>query len=132
MTGHGAKFGRKKEEAIADLLVHRNTEEAARAVGIAPKTLLRWLQVPEFQAAFRAAKWAVYSQAIGRLHQMSTAAVSTLGKVMVDPSTPAAVKVRSADSILNHATKAIETENLEARLTELERANDSAKGGRSR
>jgi hypothetical protein len=100
-------------------------------VGIAPKTLLRWLQVPEFQAAFRAAKWAVYSQAIGRLHQMSTAAVSTLGKVMVDPSTPAAVKVRSADSILNHTTKAIETENLEARLTELERANDSAKNRRS-
>jgi transposase-like protein len=45
MAGHGAKFGRKKEEAIAALLVHRNTEEAARAVGIAPKTLLRWLQV---------------------------------------------------------------------------------------
>jgi len=69
MTGHGAKFGRKKEEAIGALLLHRNTEEAARAVGIAPKTLLRWLQIPEFQAAFRAAKWAVYSQAIGRLHQ---------------------------------------------------------------
>jgi hypothetical protein len=37
-------------------------------VGIAPKTLLRWLQIPEFQAAFRAAKWATFSQSIGRLH----------------------------------------------------------------
>jgi hypothetical protein len=89
------------------------------------------MKLARFHAAFRAAKWAVYSQAIGRLHQMSAAAVSTLGKVMVDPSTPAAVKVRSADSILNHTTKAIETENLEARLTELERANDSAKNRRS-
>jgi hypothetical protein len=132
MTGHGAKFGRKKEEAIAALLLHRNTEEAARAVGIAPKTLLRWLQIPEFQAAFRAAKWAVYSQAIGRLHQMSGPAVSTLGKVMVDPSTPAAVKVRAADSILNHTIKAIETENLEARLTELERAAEVAKSDQHR
>lgn len=51
---------------------------------------------------------------------------------MVDPSTPAAVKVRAADSILNHTIKAIETENLEARLAELERVNDSAKGRRSR
>jgi uncharacterized protein YbjT (DUF2867 family) len=127
MTGHGAKFGRKKEEAIAALLVHRNTEEAARAAGIAQKTLLRWLQIPEFQAAFRAAKWAAYSQTIGRLHQMSAAAVSTLGKVMVDPSTPPAVKVRAADSILNHTGKAIETENLEARLSELERAEASRK-----
>jgi len=41
MTGYGTKFGRKKEEAIAALLSHRNLEEAARAVGIAPNTLLR-------------------------------------------------------------------------------------------
>ena len=130
MTGHGAKFGRKKEEAIAALLVHRNTEEAARAVGIAPKTLLRWLQIPEFQAAFRAAKWAAYSQTIGRLHQMSSAAVSTLGKVMVDPATPPAVKVRAADSILDHTAKAIETEDLRARVANLEMiaASERAKG----
>ena len=121
MTGHGAKFGRKKEEAIAALLVHRNTEEAARAVGIAPKTLLRWQQIPEFQAAFRAAKFAAYSQTIGRLHQTSDAAVSTLGKVMVDANTPASTKVRAADSILNHTIKAIENEEIEARVSELER-----------
>ena len=42
MTGHGAKFGRKKEEAIAALLTHRNVEEAARAVGISTPTLIRW------------------------------------------------------------------------------------------
>jgi transposase-like protein len=74
MKGHGAKFGRKKEEAIIALLTQRNTEEAARAIGIGSATLLRWLQIPEFQAAFRAAKWAAYSQSIARLHQMSSAA----------------------------------------------------------
>ena len=127
MTGHGAKFGRKKEEAIAALLVHRNTEDAAKAVGIAPKTLLRWLQIPEFQAAFRAAKWATYSQTIGRLHQMSSTAVSVLGKTMADPATPPATRVRAADSILNHTIRAIETENLEARLSELERATEASR-----
>ena len=30
MKGHGTKFGRKKEEAIAALLTQRNIEEAAR------------------------------------------------------------------------------------------------------
>jgi uncharacterized protein YbjT (DUF2867 family) len=127
MKGHGSKFGRKKEEAIVALLSHRNTEEAARAVGIGPATLLRWLQIPEFQAAFREAKWAAYSQTIGRLHQMSSAAVSVLGKVMVDPVTPPATKVRAADRILNHTIKAIETENLEARLSELERATEASR-----
>jgi hypothetical protein len=34
MTGHGAKFGRKQEEAIAALLVQKNIDEAARAAGV--------------------------------------------------------------------------------------------------
>ena len=46
MTGHGAKFGRKQEEAIAALLSHRSIEDAAQAINVAPRTLLRWLQVP--------------------------------------------------------------------------------------
>jgi len=48
MTGHGSKFGRKQEEAIAALLSQRNLEDAARVAGIAPKTLVRWLKAPEF------------------------------------------------------------------------------------
>src|SRR4051794_27976236 len=61
---------------------------------------------PEFDAAYREANRAA-SQAIARMHQMSSAAVSTLGKVMVEPATPAATKVRAADCIINHITKAI-------------------------
>ena len=49
-------------------------------------------------------------------------AVTTLGKAMVDPSTPPATKVRAADSILDHTAKAIELEDLEARLADLERS----------
>jgi len=51
MTGHGAKFGRKKEDAIVALLTHRTVEEAARAIKVATKTLLRWQKEPEFDAA---------------------------------------------------------------------------------
>ena len=53
MTGHGAKFGRKKEEAIIALLSHRTIEEAARAVDLSTKTLLRWQKEPAFQSAYR-------------------------------------------------------------------------------
>src|SRR5229473_1877242 len=34
MAGHGSKFGRKKEAAIAALLSQRNHEEAAQAAGV--------------------------------------------------------------------------------------------------
>jgi len=56
----------------------------------------------------------------------STAAVSTLLKVMVDPSTPASTKVRAADSVLSHSAKAIEIEDIEARVSELERAAEAS------
>src|SRR5947209_7615862 len=80
--------------------------------------------------AYREAKRAAFSQAIARLHQMTSAAVSTLGKVMVDANTPASTKVRAADSILNHTIKAIENEEIEARVTELERAAEASKAPR--
>ncbi|HEX4231262.1 MAG TPA: hypothetical protein VHZ07_21495 [Bryobacteraceae bacterium] len=88
MTGHGAKFGRKKEEAIAALLTQRNVEGAARAAGIATQTLVRWMRVPEFQTAYRQARREAFGQSIARLQQASSAALSTLLKVMIDQGSP--------------------------------------------
>jgi hypothetical protein len=127
MTGHGAKFERKMEETIAALLTQRNLDEAARSVGIAPKTLLRWLQQPEFQTAYREARRAAFGQAVARLQQGTSAAATTLLKTMIDPSTPASVKVRAAEAIFNHAAKAIEIEDIEARVSELERGAELAR-----
>jgi hypothetical protein len=62
MIGHGAKFGRKKEQAIAALLTETNAKEAARAIGIGSATLLRWLKEPEFDAAYREARRAAFGQ----------------------------------------------------------------------
>jgi transposase-like protein len=129
MTGHGAKFGRKKEDAILALLSNRSIEEAARAVGVAEKTLRRWMREPDFDAAYRPAKRVTFGQGIARLHFLSSAAVSTLGKVMLDPTTPPPTKVRAADSILNHTIKAIEEEDIEARVAVLEQTAEEKKPG---
>ena len=120
MAGHGEKFGRKKEEAIAALLSQRSLEEAARAAGIGTRTLLRWMQVPEFSAAYRKARRDAVSQSTARLQQATGAAASTLLKVMIDPNTPASTKVRAAECVLNHSAKAIE--DIEVRVAELERS----------
>jgi len=130
MTGHGAKFGRKKEDAIVALLTTRTVEEAARAVSVSTKTLLRWMKELEFDTAYRAAKRAAFGQSIARLHQLTSAAVTTLGKVMLEPGTPPATRVRAADSILNHTTKAIEIEEIEARVAALEVAAQKTDGKR--
>ena len=132
MKGHGEKFGRKKEEAIAALLTQRNIEEAAKAADIGANTLLRWLKMPEFQAAYREARRAAFGQSIARLQQRTAAAATTLLKTMIDPNTPASVKVRAAEAIFNHAAKAIEIEDIEARVSELERAAEASKPGNTR
>ena len=130
MVGHGAKFGRKMEDAIAALLSQRTIEDAARVANIGANTLLRWLKDPGFDAAYREARRLAFRQSVARLQQASGAAVSTLLKTMVDPGTPPATKVRAADSVLGHAAKAIELEDIEARVAELERAAEESKSRR--
>jgi len=69
--GHGAKLGRKKEEAIAALLKHVNLEEAARTVRVSPKTLRRWMNDPDFDAAYSKARRSAFSHTVARLQQGS-------------------------------------------------------------
>ncbi len=130
MRGHGTKFSSKMEAAVAALLTQKNYEEAARAVGISVATLLRWLKLPEFQKALREARRGAYGQSIARLQQGTSAAATTLLKTLIDPGTPASVKVRAAEAIFNHAAKAIEIEDIEARVSELERAAEQVKSPR--
>ena len=132
MKGHGSKFGRKKEEAIAALLTQQTIEHAARSIGIGVSTLLRWQKDPEFDAGYRAAQRAAYRQTTARLQQASPAAATVLTKLMVDSNTPASVRARTADSVLSHAAKAIEIQDLEARVAELERATEASKPGQAR
>jgi hypothetical protein len=129
MAGRKSMLGHKQEEAIAALLSQRNIEEAAKAAGISNRTMLRWLKLPEFQTAYRGARRAAYSQAVARLQQGATAAATTLLKVMLDQSTPASVKVRAAECVMNHSSKAIEIEDVEFRVSELERVAESQKTG---
>ena len=59
------------------------------------------------------------------MQQASAAAVSTLLRIMVDPSAPAASRVRAADNVLGRTAKGIEIEDIEVRLSKLERARGS-------
>ena len=122
LKGHGTKFDRKMEQAVAALLTQPNIDLAAKSVGISPNTLLNWMKVPEFQTAYRDAKRAAYSQAMARLQQAVPLAVQTMIKLIADPGTPASVRARAADSVVNHANKSIEIEDIAARVTALEEA----------
>jgi hypothetical protein len=130
MSGNVAELTKKQEEAILALLTNRSVEDAARAVNITPRTLYRWLNEPLFDKAYRKARRDSFGQGTARLQQASNAAVSSMLKIMVDPNTPASTRLRAADLVLTHGAKAIEIEDVEARVTELERAAAEAKNRR--
>jgi len=49
---------------------------------------------------------------------------------MLDQGTPASVRIRAAECIMNHSSKAIEIEDVEARVSALERAAEGSAQGR--
>ena len=128
VKGHGSQFGRKKEAAIAALLTQRNLDEAAKSVGVSPNTLLNWMKIPEFDQAYREARRDAFRQSVARLQQASGAAATTLLKIMVDPTAPASTRLRAADIVLAHTSKAIEIEDVEARVAALEAAASEGRG----
>ena len=119
--GHGEKQSRKREAAIAALLQAASVEAAAGQVGVAPSTLRRWLQQPDFAREYRAAGRATLEHAIGLLQRHTTLAVATLLR-NCGAGAPEAVQVRAALGILAHAVKGVEVLDLETRLTDLEAA----------
>lgn len=121
MAESGEKLGVRQERAILALLTARSVDEAARTANVPPRTLYRWMKEPGFDAEYRRARRAAFGQATARLQQATSAAATTLMRTMVEANTPASVKVRAAEAIFNHAAKAIEIEDIEARVAALVR-----------
>ena len=121
MTGHGTKFGRRMEQAIAALVSnHRNLEETAKVAGISVATLKRWMRLPEFKAAYLQARWEILFQANARVQINSGAAAAVLLKLMADPATPASVRARIALGLLELANQSLVSEDQEVRIVALE------------
>ena len=133
MKGHGSKFGRKMEEAIAALLSSKSVEDAARAIGVNANTLLRWLEVPEFREAYRKARREAVQQSVARMQQATGDASITILKLMTDANLPPAVRLRAAECVFDHAIHGIELEDIEARVhwNKLRAANQRDESGPS-
>ena len=117
MRGH---LSRNQEKAILALLTEPTLAKAADKVGITANTLWRWMQLDEFNESYLRAKRDAFSQAIGRLQQAATQAVDTLQDVMGNKKAAAMARVRAAEIVLEMAHKGIETEDIAARMDEME------------
>jgi hypothetical protein len=109
----------KQYNAIGELMVKGNVRQAAEAAGVNERTLWRWLKEPLFIDEYRAARREATQQAIARLQQVSGAAVSELLRLAIKARSEA-VRLGACSKILDLSIKAIELEDLAARLEALE------------
>lgn len=118
MRGHGNKWTRKKDLAIAALLSEPTIEKAAILVGVSVITLQRWLKHPDFKNRYKAACYQVMEEAILSLQRASNLAVEAL-KRNLDCGRPT-IEVRAALGVLDQSTKATGMLDFELRLSALE------------
>lgn len=122
MPGHGERLSRKKEQAIVALMAFPTVEKAAKSIGVAPRTLHAWLALPEFSAAYRAARRRIVEGAISQLQHACRRATCTLIDKLGSGND--GVAVRAALAILDKAFEGVELFELEGRIEALEHARN--------
>ena len=83
--------------------------------------MYRWLSEPLFRAALAQAEGEAVAAAGRRLAALAETALDELARSMVDPATPAPVRVRAAEVVLGHLLKYREIVAFENRLADLEK-----------
>ncbi len=114
------KLTPKQERALVALLDCAEVKGAARTAGVNESTLWRWLQSPEFQSRYRAARRQLVETAIAQLQSDCIIAVRVLREVAEDKGASASSRVAAAKTILEQSIGAIELMDLQERITKLE------------
>ena len=115
------KLTAKQEQALIALLDCGEIKQAAETAGVTKVTLWRWLQSPDFQARYRAARRQLVETAIAQLQSDCTTAARVLREVAEDRQAPASSRVAAARAIIEQSVSAVQLTDLQERLEEVER-----------
>ena len=111
----------RQHKAILALLSTKSVSEAAQQAAVPERTLWRWLSDPLFRAYLAGAEADLLDAATRSLLQMQGNALETVQTIM-QGSESDAVRLRAAQTVLDHLLKLRELRNVEQRLTALELA----------
>lgn len=108
-----------KEVAALALALGRTHKQAAAEAGVSERCIYRWNRLPKFRARVNELRGAAVGAAVNKLSTSMTAASDVLAGLLKNKD--ANVKLRAARAVLELATKLRESEELEARVADLER-----------
>ncbi len=120
-NGRRSKKKWQRQQLILAMLSQPTLQKAAASIGISEATAWRIRQTPEFQWEYQQARRETVLHSLARLQQGSGAAVATLFKILMDTNNPASARVQAASRILDLSKSALELEDLEIRVRQLEK-----------
>jgi hypothetical protein len=103
--------------AVGEILKGRQLVDVAAAVGVTPRTLHTWRQLPSFTAALRDGRRQILDSVTGILLQESTQAALVLYQLLSCNEPP--TQARAATAILDRALRGVELADLAEQVQEL-------------
>ena len=117
------------ERLIELLLVHGSVKATAAAIGMSTRAIYARLSDPSVRQMYADARGQILENATATLCDALGDAVSFLHDLVIDPDAPLGLKVQSADSLLRHCVRYVETSDVVSRLSALEQKLDEVEGG---
>ena len=111
----------QQQSALVALLSCPTYSAASAQSGISPATLWRYMQDETFACRLREARAVVVSQAVLRLQYAASDAVKALHDLVNNAEASGSVRVAAARVIIEQTFRAVELDELRARLNELEK-----------
>ena len=115
----------KQLKAIPVILSARNIAEGCKKTRICRDTFYDWFKNPAFKSEFERQRQEIVEAALHELKLTTGEAVKTLRELLKTQED--SVRLRTATAILDHIGKFIELENIEKRLTEIEKKINNEK-----
>lgn len=110
----------RQELALQALLTHPTQKEAAAAAGVSDTALWRYMKDEEFSRRLREARHQAVGHAAARLQGGAGEAVAVLRDLMTKEDAPPAARIAAARTVIDYSFRVIETDDLKARVNELE------------
>lgn len=110
------------EEIIAALISKGSIKGAAASLGCTVRTLYDRMKKEDFKALYSQAKGEIIRSATAKLQGEVVASIATLANIRDDEEAPKQTRVNCSVSILQYASKYLETTEILDRLEALEGA----------
>ncbi len=110
----------KQAKFVDALLVGSMVGVAARTAGISPRTAARWKKEPALLAELASRRKQQFNETLDAFRAGMPAAIALVLETIRDKETPRSIRLRAAQIWIENSIAIHKTEELEARIVELE------------